>query len=324
MALLFVSSACGGATSASSTPVTSTLQKITVSFSSVSYAQIATPVAQETGVFAKNGLDANLVLGPNGIPGLLSGEIQVLTGSPEETILAAAGGADLEIVAVVVPFMQHEFMVRPEIKTMADLKGKGIGVSKRGTITDVVVRMAAQRGGLDPDHDLTMVELGTNDKIVAALAAGSVSGAPFTPPNTDIVRAQGGHTLYNFREEHIPLASNAVVVKRQWAQNNKNTLLAFLRSQAEAVQMVRTQPDVVASVYAKWAKSGDDAAKAAVAQAAQAVPVKMTPDLEGVKAVQDSVASINPLAGQIDTARLMDDSYIKQLEAEGFYAKLGV
>jgi ABC-type nitrate/sulfonate/bicarbonate transport system substrate-binding protein len=143
MALLFVSSACGGATSASSTPVTSTLQKITVSFSSVSYAQIATPVAQETGVFAKNGLDANLVLGPNGIPGLLSGEIQVLTGSPEETILAAAGGADLEIVAVVVPFMQHEFMVRPEIKTMADLKGKGIGVSKRGTITDVVVRMAA-------------------------------------------------------------------------------------------------------------------------------------------------------------------------------------
>src|SRR5690348_15935231 len=111
--LLLALAACGG-TAPSPTPASSAPVHVNIAYSSVSYAQIALPVADETGIFAKNGLSASLVLSPNGAPALLSNQVQVAVTSPEELILADVGGADLVTLGAMVPFLQHKFMVRPE------------------------------------------------------------------------------------------------------------------------------------------------------------------------------------------------------------------
>ena len=318
-----VLSACGlslGQPAATPTPA---VQHIKIAISSASYAQIAAPVAQETGIFRKNGIEAEFVFGPNGTSALIAGEVQASMGATEEIVTADEGGANLESVASLVPYLQHVVMARPEIKTVADLKDKPVGVTKRGSLPDTVIRMALRQAGLDPDHDVQIVELGTTDKQIAALSVGAIYAASFSPPNDAVAASQGAHVLVDFRSQHIPFPAAQVVVRRDWAAKNDATVMALLRSLAEAEQVVRTQPDRVAQIYAAWAKTGPDAAKQAVVQATEAVPVEMLPTVDGMRAVQQVVALQIPSAGTADPRKYFDDQYILRLEKEGLYSRLG-
>ncbi len=299
------------------------LTKFVLSYSSVSYSQNAILVAKEAGLMAQNGIDLQLVFGPNGIPAQIAGDVQGSVTSTEEVVSAVAGGADLAIVATFLPYMQQDFLVRPEIKTMADLKGKPVGVTRRGTITETVVRMAAQRGGIDADKDLQILELGTSDKQVAAMTAGSIFGSGFSSPNSDVAIKQGAHTLYAFSKEQIPYPAADLIVTRSWAQKNEPVLLGVLKALAQSTVIFQTKPDYVAQVYEQYAKSGADAAKQAAENAKANIPVKMLPTAEGIKAVQDVVAVQNPNAAKVPVTKFFDDSYIKKLDAQGFYATLG-
>ncbi|HEY8692870.1 MAG TPA: hypothetical protein VIR57_09030 [Chloroflexota bacterium] len=128
--------------------------------------------------------------------------------------------------------------------------------------------------------------------------------------------------LFDFAAEHIEYPVAQILVQRQWATKNQASALALLRSLAHAVALTRTQPDVVAGIYAKWAKTGDDAARIAVKTAQNQVPVRMAPTASGIRAVLDTVAEARPAAASADPARFFDDSYIKKLDQEGFYANL--
>lgn len=293
-----------------------------IAFSAMSFAQMALPVALDTGIFQKYGLDVELSFGPNGIPALIAGEVPVSVGSVEDVITADLSGADLIVVAAMVPYLGHKFLVRPEIQAPADLRGKVIGLSKRGTLSETVARMAAQRAGLDPERDWTMIELGTPDKQVAAMAAGSVVASNFSPPNSDVVEANGARVLYDFRAEQIEYPAAAVTLTRAWAARNEATVLNLLRAIAEAVQLAYDQPDRVAEIYARWAQTGAAAGKTAVATMQESVPVKSLPTAQGIRRIQETVAQQVPAAATADPARFYDDRYVRQLDQEGFYARL--
>lgn len=320
--LLVISLAACTAGAPATAPSASAPAKLNVSYSSISFAQIALPVADETGILAKNGLQIQLTLSSNGVPSLLSGEVQAAVTSAEEIILADLGGADLISVGAMVPYLQHRLLVRPEIKTAADLKGRPVGVTKRGNLTETVVRMGLQRGGLDPDKDVQYVELGGADKQVAALAAGATFAASLSPPYDQLAEGQGAHVLFDFPPEHIKYPVAHIIVSRQWANKNEALVLALLRSMSEAAALTRTQPDKVAAIYAKWAKSGDDAAQAAVKTAQQAVQTRFQIDSDGMKAVVDTVAQTRPAAANVDPSRFFDDRYLKKLDEQGFFASL--
>jgi NitT/TauT family transport system substrate-binding protein len=315
--LLAALAACGGA----SAPAQSR-QHIVIGYSSAAPTMMPVQIANATGAYLRNGLDPEFIFGPDGIKGVISGDIQATVTSTEEVINADTGGADLQIVAVMQPNVGQDFLVRPEIKTMADLKGKPVGITRRGTVTETVARMAARDGGLNPDRDLQLVELGSADKELAAMTAGALFGASFSHPNSDIAISQGAHVLYAYTTKKIPYPAAVVIVSKEWAQKNKPAVLALLRSLGEAVSTIQTQPEEAAKIFGQWAKTDDDNAKLAVELATSMIPLKMYPIPEGIKAVQAVVAERNPAVAQIDPARFYDDSYVKQLDSEGFYDKL--
>jgi hypothetical protein len=73
-------------------------------------------------------------------------------------------------------------IVRPEIKSAADLKGKKLGVTRFGTASDFGMRLMVSRLGLNPDTDVAILQIGDNPVWVAALQAKVVDGAIFDPP----------------------------------------------------------------------------------------------------------------------------------------------
>lgn len=297
-------------------------QKIRTIFGSVNYAQMMVPLALDTGLFTANGLDVEVIQAGNAIPALIANEAQVVVTSSEDIISANEGGANLAIVGTISPYAQLKLMARPEIKTVADLKGRAVGVSKRGNSSQTALKWAAQSANMNPDQDMQIVEFGTSDKEVAGLAAGSIFAAAFPPPLDEVAVSQGEHVLIDFGAQHILYPGAQITVTRDWAAKNQATVLAYLKAIAQAAQLARAKPDEATTAFAKWAKADQDAARKAVALANDAVPVDMLPTAEGISNVQATVAEVVPSAGTADPKKYFDDSYIHTLESEGFYTKL--
>jgi ABC-type nitrate/sulfonate/bicarbonate transport system substrate-binding protein len=298
------------------------LQKLTASLSSPSFSQMTFPVAQEGGLFSKYGLDVEVVQNANAMPPLLAGQAHVATASSEDLISANLGGAPIIATATLVPYLQHVIVARPEVNSMQDLLGRPVGITARGSLPHTVLRMAAQQAGMDPERDLVFISFGSPAQQLVGLVAGSVFACSFSPPNDGLAEQQGMHVLVNYRAQNIPYPAAQVMVNRDWAASNDAAVIGLLKGIAEAAAFTRTRPEFTTEIYSKWAQVDSGAAMVATQNATQAVPVKMLPTAAGIQNVLNQLALTTPTAKEADPARFFDDSYIKRIDGEGFYAAL--
>ena len=129
-------------------------------------------VAKDAGLFAKYGLDAQVVhvrSGPVGMSALASGETQFHAGSATgASIGAMAGGLDLVFIAGLINKLDGTFVVNPSIRTPADLKGKRVGVQSIGGGVWMFTLLALEKWGLNVErdniqlHQVLGVKLGTH------------------------------------------------------------------------------------------------------------------------------------------------------------------
>src|SRR5215471_4400796 len=116
--------------------------KLYVVYASISGTQAITWVAKEAGIFAKDGLDVELLFtgGGRAITSLLGGDTPIITVGGPSVIAARLAGSDVIITAHVFDTILYSLIVQPDIKTLADLKGKKIGASRFGSATDFALR----------------------------------------------------------------------------------------------------------------------------------------------------------------------------------------
>ena len=171
------------------------LKKIRVGVPSVGMGNIIIFVTKEGRLFEKYGLDAEVitVMGSGiGSKALISGNLDIIPIATPTVIAANLAGADMAILAHTMPAVVHALMVRPEIKKPEDLKGKKIGVSSLGSLTDFLVRSIAKKKGLNPDRDITLVTTGGSDtERVMALKAGAVEATAVSHPGYGLARKMG-------------------------------------------------------------------------------------------------------------------------------------
>ena len=124
------------------------LRKVRVGVPSVGVANIIIFIAKEGKLYEKYGLDAEVItVNGSGIgsKALISGGIDIIPIATPTVIAANLAGADMAILAHTMPGVIHAMMVKPEIKRVEDLKGKRIGVSSLGSLTDFLVRYHRQK-----------------------------------------------------------------------------------------------------------------------------------------------------------------------------------
>jgi NitT/TauT family transport system substrate-binding protein len=161
------------------------LKKVRVGVPSVGVANIIIFIAKEGKLYEKHGLDAEVItVNGSGIgsKALISGGIDIIPIATPTVIAANLAGADMQILAHTMPGVVHAMMVKPEIKRVEDLKGKKIGVSSLGSLTDFLVRTIARKKGLNPDRDLTFIVMGGDAERLTALRAGAVDASAMSHP----------------------------------------------------------------------------------------------------------------------------------------------
>jgi len=136
-------------------------------------------VTKEAGIFAKHGVDADVILltgSPRLIQTLLAGDIDYAVGGVASVLRARIRGADPVIVATTANYSSQRVLIRPDwpFQRLQDLKGKTVGVTQYGSQGDTFFRDALKKNGLNPDADVTIIQMGGTPQVGSALVAGKI------------------------------------------------------------------------------------------------------------------------------------------------------
>src|SRR5262245_25512368 len=135
--------------------VASAQTKVTIGIptSQPNLVHMPTIVAKELGLYKKAGLDVDIVSLGDGVKvyrALLAGNIEfgLTPGAP--TIIGRSNGAEIKALSANLPKFEASMVVRADIKTLADLKGKRIGIQEPGGFADILSRSVLRAAKIDP------------------------------------------------------------------------------------------------------------------------------------------------------------------------------
>ncbi|HZR97349.1 MAG TPA: ABC transporter substrate-binding protein [Chloroflexota bacterium] len=295
---------------------------ITLAYSTASAANSPLQLAQDRGIFAANGLEVELVHAPgNGGPAaVLSGQAQMLSSGCTEAVAAIAGGADFVVVLTSINRLQYVLVGGPSVTNVETLRGKRLAVSRIGASSHLALRFIVKYLGLDPDQDVSYVQVGNTPERVSALLAGSVDGSILSSDEATFIGSQPGmHTIVDMTTENQPYCGNALVVSRQYAREAPDVGRRLTRALVEALARFRLNREEGADAVARFLND-DDRQKAAQLWETwvRLFPEKPYPDPRGLQFVLDELGQADDRAKALTPEQLIDATWVRELDESGF------
>ena len=193
-------------------------------------------VAQEMGFMTQEGVKLNAIVSDNvaqQIQMLVTGAADVVGANCEVALVAMEKGAPLAIVGAETAKQGFVFMVRPEIKSYADLKGKLLGATQLQDASATMLKELLKKNGVEPgSYDL--IALGGTPNRFAALNNGAVAGTLLSPP-LDYKALSVGMRKLGYAWEAFNGPQVVFTVQKDWAKKNEDTLVRFLRAAARGM-----------------------------------------------------------------------------------------
>ena len=302
------------------------LKKIRVGVPSVGMGNIIIFVTKEGKLFEKYGLDAEVitVMGSGiGSKALISGNLDIIPIATPTVIAANLAGADMAILAHTMPAVVHALMVRPDIKRPEDLKGKKIGVSSLGSLTDFLVRSIAKKKGLNPDRDLTLISTGGSDtERVMALKTGSVEASALSHPGYGLARKMGFNMLWDSAKE-LDYPWMEITTRRAAIKTDRELITQYMKAHLEGIALFKTNREFSIKVIKKYLKTPDDE----LVNESYDIFSKMFlptpyPNHPGMKVSFESVAMTRNDVWSHKPEEFTDPSFVAELDKSGFIKSL--
>jgi NitT/TauT family transport system substrate-binding protein len=222
-------------------------------YSATSIVFIAQKVAQEQGIYRQHGLEMEQVLMGAGVMAAaqLAGEVEY-TNSYPATIHSAAQGAPLRIVSTVVDAPLFAYVVRPDVQSLADLRGKAVGITTRGGAVDKVTRALLGQQGLDADTDVTILPAGGQVTVLLeALLSGRVQAAALSAPWYMRARDQGMRVLVKAPDVlHEPQNGLSVTVDRLAQQRDQ--VRRVVQAETQAIRFMKENRAATVALARDW------------------------------------------------------------------------
>lgn len=303
------------------------LRRIRAAVTAISGSMAPPWAAHEAGIFKKHGLQVEVIAMPSGVQGtnaLISGEVAFVQIAGGTTTGAAVGGVDLKIIATMVGTLVQNLVVRPEIVTAEQLRGKSIGISRYGTSLHTGARLAAKHFGLEPGKDVNIVEIGAGDWIVSALEGGRVHGGVFGYPATTRAIKLGNRVLLHIPTLNVPYASTGVSTRGELIRHHPDLVRRYLSAQVEAIALMKKDRAFTFKIFSKYLRTADrelltETYDVQIAKYMMKVPL---PTADGVGSVLEELSERNPKAQNQNPGRFFDDRFVRELQTSGFIDSL--
>jgi len=275
-------------------------------------------VAQDGGLFTKHGVSVDLkyLAATTAVQGMVGGGEEVgLVGN--QGIDAKLEGADLIYVASGLPTFVFQVYGRPEIKSMADLKGKVVAVTQPAASTDYAMRIVLKRNGLEPDKDVRILYAQDINGVFTNVNAGNAAAGIMSAPTSLKAQAVGLKPIVNVTELKIPFLFTAMLSSPKVMREKNEALTRFLRGYIEAMAVIRKDKETTMRSMGKYLKTTDREVLESVYDDYKDVfPQVPLMTAAEVKAVLDVAKS--PKAKQMKPEEFYDNSLVHKIQASGF------
>ena len=299
--------------------------KLYVVYASISGTQAIGWIAKDAGLFAKHGLDVDMLFtgGGRAITSLLGGDTPIITVGGPSVIAARLAGSDAIIIAHVFDTILYSLIVQPEIRTMAELKGKKVGASRFGSATDFALRYVLKQNGLDPVKDVVIFQIGGQSETLAALRAGSVHGGVIASPATAEAKRLGMRELVNMGNLGVEYPHTTIATTERFLRTNRETVLRFTRAYVEGAHRFLNDRELSLKVIGKYTKIQSRATlEATYDDYAPYVKKIPSPAAGSIKTVLEQMAPTEPKARTARPQEFVDGSIITELEQQGFFKQV--
>ena len=300
-------------------------QPIKLGYAALTAGQVAPWIAKEAGYFSKYGIEAELIYIPAvaATQALIAGEIQLAQATGVSTSGAILAGADVRIIASVQDRLSGSIYARPEIKTPEDLKGKKLGISRFGAVSETGAAMFLARFGLKRNTDVAIIQLGGLPEIITAMERGGVDAGFANPPQTSRARRLGMRELFDLNALGVELQQTCVTVTTKYLRERRPVVKNFLQAYSEGLHRFITDREYSVQVLKKYLRVDDkeilDDAYTFYSQRLQKIPL---PTLKGIKFILDEMAEKQPRARNVAPESFVDFSLLQELDQNGFFKQL--
>jgi NitT/TauT family transport system substrate-binding protein len=299
--------------------------RMRMGLSSVSALHSAMWIAEQKGLFRKHGIDAEIIVtgqgGAAGISALLANDIQLVSSAGDALVNAALHGGETVMIAGVINKGLQRIMVRPEIKTQADLKGKRVGVTRIGAVSHSVLLMILRRWNMSPT-DVQIMQVGSSPNMLASLDKGGLDAAVITIPSMFVAEDRGYKVLLDLADTDIFYLQTMVATTRSYIRNNRDKVSRFLKGYLEGIayfkQNRRESLEVVKKKLRLSADQERNLERAFDLLNAKYYEAMPYPSMRGVETVLGFVERDNPKAKGADPKAFVDDSLLREIDTSGF------
>lgn len=333
--LLLVLAACGAparsdaaASGAPAAPGTApALQRLKAVLSTLSADASPVVVAQEGGFAARHGLDLEVVVARSGseaMAALLSQDAPIGSIGGNALINAAAGGAELLMVAQQKTRFTYQIMAGPELSSPADLRGRRLGVADVGGSSDLAAQYMLDKFGLRRGDDVFVVSLGSQNERLGGLQAGAVGAAMLQAPFTATARKAGYHVLFDYAEEDYEVPSSGIVTSRAYVREQPDTVQRFVAAVVDAIHLFKTDREGTKAIIGRFLKLDDpEVLNEIYADAAgNTMPEMPYPSRRGLANALQQVSAQNESVARLQPDDLMDERFVRALDESGYIRAL--
>jgi NitT/TauT family transport system substrate-binding protein len=297
-----------------------------VAYGALGGGQLPLFVTEAAALFKKHGLDVELVLiegGSRAVTTLVSGQTPIIGGDPSALALAVSRGSDVLMIASMTNTLPYFMVARPEIKTKEDLKGKRAAVSRFGSASDFVTRMALEGLGLVPDKDVAIVQVGAVPTRFAALESGTIHATVLTPPASLLARKKGFTVLVNVGALGLKIPNSAIGTTRSYLGSHRDILRRFLMAYLEGIKVMSSDRSFAMKTLAKYSRVTEpESLREAYEVYSAANPARPYVDPPSIQKVIDFLSKQRPEVAKLKPEEFMDMTVLREIDRSGYIDSL--
>lgn len=292
-----------------------------IAYSGVSASGTPVWLAKEDGIFARHGLDADLVAvrsAPIQVSALVSNEVQIVRGSASSMLSAAAQGAKLKIImSLFAERASYDFLVAPGIKQPSDLRGKKIGVQDFSGLLWSLTMLSLKDLGLDPQKDnISIQAIGDSTVIAQSLANGIIDGAALDRLQSSRLQSLGMRVMLDLGK--IALPSSPYMTAESYLNKSPQTIESFIKAMIEASAAMRANKERAVALVQKYLKVDRQLAETGYKFLLDDLVPYAYVTTKGLKTAQDIIALRDPKILKYNIEDLLDQRILTKVVKSGY------
>jgi len=282
--------------------------------------------ASDGGYFKNYGLDVrNIVMTGSSVAlaSMIAGEVTMVNVAGSGLINSYLAGADAVMVAGLVNFAPYDLIVSKEIARIEDLRGKKLGIARYGGSADFLARWGLEKHGLKPVKDVAILQTGGNPERLAAVSNGVIQATLLEQAFSYQAKKLGLRSLLDYSTAGLDYQHDGIIVMNSFLKKQPEVMNRFFKALLEGTHRLKHDRAFGLKVFERHLRVSDTGLLQTsydyYTPKFDAVPYA---SVKGMKFLLDTIAESNPKAKAIKAADMINNSYLRDIEASGFSKQL--